>query len=109
MADSSISVDDLPAWIIARVFVLELLASRMLTLYLSSLRNVPASEEATARLEAFRKSGAVGAAMMPDDVRCEATAYLNELLDRMAKDIQLGRLATLDADAAILPSHGLIQ
>jgi hypothetical protein len=100
--------NELPAWIVGRIFVLELLASRMLCLYLSSLRNVPTAEEATARLEAFRESGLRGAAVLPDDLRDAATAYLNDLLDTVATDIRLGRSAALSADA-ISPNHGLMQ
>jgi hypothetical protein len=81
--------------------VLEVLISGMLRLYLSSPQNVPTGEEAAARLGAFRESGLSGAAaLMPDSVRAEAVAYLNELLNQAAKDVQLGRLATIDGLAA---------
>jgi hypothetical protein len=103
MSDPSappLTVNDLSAWIIARMFVLELFATGMMRLYLSSLRNVPTAEETTMRLEAFRESGLAGAALMPEHIRREATAYLNGLLDRAAKDIELGRAATLNATAA---------
>jgi len=95
--------DDLPPWLIARLFCIERLAIGMIELYLSSLRATETDEEAMARLDAFKQSCLAGAASFPEEIRQEAEACLNDLIDRARRTIKVGREAAVDATASASP------
>lgn len=91
------STPPVPSWIVARLFMLELLAGGVLTLYLANLKYMPEPEEVAARLKAFRECGLAGAAMLPPDIQGEAEAYLRNVIDHVQKAVQFGRAVALHA------------
>jgi hypothetical protein len=92
--------DDLPPWLIARIFCLEQLAIGMIELYLSSPHTTPTEEEAMARLEAFGESILPSTAPFSEEIRREVKACLDDLTRRARRNIEVGRAAALDASAS---------
>jgi hypothetical protein len=77
-------------WLVAKLYVVERLASALLGLWVSA---VPSDEEVTARIAAVRSSAQAGIAALPNDVRDLASSFLAETLDQCEQNIKSRRAA----------------